>query len=220
MAADISMSKTILPDPGWGKDNFSFERTLYSKGFSSVIGCDEAGRGPLAGPVVAASVLLPVDCEHSLFLDSKVLTHKKRLFLAQLLRQTNAVIGIGIVSEQEIDTVNILQASLLAMKRAVQSMTAMSPDFILVDGKFPIPIDIEQCPLIKGESRSSSIAAASIIAKTERDRIMTDLHTLYPLYNFAQHKGYPTREHRELIATHGPCPVHRMSFKGVKEYVK
>ncbi len=214
------MSKTIFPGPGCGKDTFSFERSLYSKGYSCVIGCDEAGRGPLAGPVVAASVLLPADVEHSLFLDSKVLSHKKRLLLAQILRKTNGVIGLGIASEQEIDTVNILQASLLAMQRAVESMMGIAPDFILVDGTFPIPISIEQLPLIKGESRSSSIAAASIIAKTERDRIMTELHTHYPLYNFAQHKGYPTKEHRELISTHGPCPAHRKSFKGVKEYVK
>lgn len=214
------MSKTTIPDTDSSKDNFSFERSLYSKGYSCVVGCDEAGRGPLAGPVVAASVLLPVDCDHPLFLDSKVLSHKKRLSLAGLLHETKAVVGVGIVSEQEIDTINILQASLLAMKRAVLSMASIAPDFILVDGKFSIPLDIEQQPLVKGESKSSSIAAASIIAKTERDRIMTELHERYPVYNFAKHKGYPTKEHRELLSIHGPCPAHRMSFKGVNEYGK
>lgn len=214
------MSTIIIPDTDSSKDNYSFERCLYSKGYSCVIGCDEAGRGPLAGPVVAASVLLPVDCDHSVFLDSKVLSHKKRLSLARLLYETKAVIGTGIVSEHEIDVINILQASLLAMKRAVQSMVSITPDFILVDGKFSIPLEIDQQPLVKGESKSSSIAAASIIAKTHRDRIMTDLHERYPVYNFAKHKGYPTKEHRDLLSMHGPCPAHRMTFKGVNGYEK
>ena len=216
----ISMAKTILPESDGGKDNFSFERSLYSKGYSCVVGCDEAGRGPLAGPVVAASVLLPQDCDHSLFLDSKILSHKKRLHLACILRATTAVIGVGVVSEKEIDEINILQASLLAMKRSVLGMLNITPDFILVDGKFSIPINIDQQPLIKGESKSGSIAAASIIAKTERDKIMVELHAKYPIYNFAQHKGYPTLKHRKILADHGPCPAHRFSFKGVKEHVK
>jgi len=214
------MLKTILPDNTEGKDNFSFERSLYAKGFSCVVGCDEAGRGPLAGPVVAASVLLPTDCDHSLFLDSKILSHRRRLELACLLRDLGANIGVGVASAREIDKINILQASLLAMKRAVKNLEGSKPDFILVDGKFSIPMNIPQEPLIKGESKSSSIAAASIIAKTERDRIMTSLHNKYPVYNFSQHKGYPTKKHRELITVHGPCPAHRKSFKGVTEYVK
>jgi len=214
------MIPTILPDSIQGKDNFTFERFLYSKGYSCVAGCDEAGRGPLAGPVVAASVFLPVDCAHSLFLDSKILSHPKRLELASQLYDMGAAIGVGIVSERKIEEINILQASLLAMKIAVEDMTDCQPDFILIDGKFTIPLNTSQKALTKGESKSSSIAAASIIAKTTRDEIMTRLHEQYPLYNFHKHKGYPTREHRRLISVHGPCPAHRMSFRGVTEYVK
>jgi ribonuclease HII len=201
-------------------DNFHIERVLYARGMVRVGGCDEAGRGPLAGPVVAASVVLPTDCRHSIFLDSKILRHEKRVELAKLLYEIGAAIGIGVVPEQQIDRLNILQASLLAMKLAVENMPTPLPDFILVDGKFTIPIAISQEALIKGESKSASIAAASILAKVARDRLMDDLHSRYPLYNFKKNKGYPTKEHRMAIATHGPCPVHRMTFRGVKEHVQ
>jgi len=140
--------------------------------------------------------------------------------LEKLLYEIDAIIGVGIVSEQQIDCINILQASLLAMKLAVENMPAPPPDFILVDGKFTIPLAISQEALIKGESKSASIAAASIIAKVARDRMMDSLHSRYPVYNFKKNKGYPTREHRLAIATHGPCPVHRTTFRGVKEYVE
>ncbi|MFH0780737.1 MAG: ribonuclease HII [Pseudomonadota bacterium] len=199
-------------------DNFFLESCLYAKGFVRVTGCDEAGRGPLAGPVVAASVVLPRDCTHSVFLDSKVLSHAKRVELEKLLLTLGASIGIGIVSEQQIDHINILQASLLAMKLAVENMPGPPSDFILVDGKFPIPLAVSQEALIKGESKSASIAAASIIAKVTRDRLMDNLHTQYPAYHFSKNKGYPTREHRLAIAVHGPCPAHRRTFRGVKEY--
>lgn len=210
----------ILVDCSRGNDNFCLERALYARGMLRVAGCDEAGRGPLAGPVVAASVILPTTCQHSVFLDSKILRHEKRVELESLLYAMNAIVGIGVVSEQKIDRINILQASLLAMKLAVESMLGPPPDFILVDGKFTIPLTISQEALVKGESRSASIAAASIIAKVTRDRLMDSLHTQYPLYNFKKNKGYPTREHRLAIVTNGPCPVHRRTFKGVKEYVK
>ncbi len=210
----------IFADCSRGTDNFSLERVLYARGMVRIAGCDEAGRGPLAGPVVAASVILPTDCRHSVFLDSKVLSHAKRVALEKLLFEIDAVIGVGIVSEQQIDCINIFQASLLAMKLAVKNMPAPPPDFILVDGKFTIPLAISQEALIKGESKSASIAAASIVAKVARDRIMDSLHSRYPVYNFKKNKGYPTREHRLAIATHGPCPVHRTTFRGVKEYVK
>jgi len=213
------MQKTLV-DCSPGNDNFSLERLLYARGMLGVAGCDEAGRGPLAGPVVAASVILPTNCRHSVFLDSKILRHAKRVELENLLYKIDAAIGIGIVSEQTIDSINILQASLLAMKLAVENMAGPLPDFILVDGKFTIPLAISQKALIKGESKSASIAAASIIAKVARDRLMDSLHAQYPLYNFQQNKGYPTREHRLAIATHGPCPVHRRTFRGVKEYVE
>lgn len=214
------MIKAILQYDTENSDNFRIERYLYAKGFLYVAGCDEAGRGPLAGPVVAACVHLHQNCDHSVFLDSKVLSRKKRDSLYTHLHDTCADIGVGIVSARVIERINILQASLLAMKYAVENMTISRPDFILVDGKFAIPTPIEQESLIKGESKSGSIAAASIVAKVERDRIMEELHKQYPLYNFASHKGYPTREHRQAIVRHGPCKIHRKTFKGVREFVK
>ncbi len=202
------------------KDNFSFEKFLYSNGYLRVAGCDEAGRGPLAGPVVASCVILPTNCNHSLFVDSKILTHRKRVVLKDRLLAIGATFGIGIVSEQEIDEINILQASLLAMKRAVLKLSGPSPDFILVDGTFTIPMVIPQAPLVKGESKSGSIAAASILAKVERDRLMVEYHQQFPCYNFLKNKGYPTREHRQAIQTNGICPIHRKTFRGVREYVE
>ncbi len=201
-----------------GGDNFRIERFLYSRGFLNVAGCDEVGRGPLAGPVVAACVVLPRDCDHSVFLDSKKLTHDKRVLLERKLNRIGALIGLGQVSEKKIDEINILQASLLAMKLAVSNLNINGNiiDYLLVDGKFPVPLPIPQETHIKGESKSSSIAAASIAAKVTRDRFMSSLHEKYPVYNFAQNKGYPTREHRQAILLHGPSPVHRYSFRGVK----
>lgn len=195
-------------------DNFRHERSLFLAGFERVGGCDEAGRGPLAGPVVAGCVVLPRDCDHSVFLDSKRISHKRRSTLLQLLKKIGAEIGVGIVSAEDIDALNILQASLLAMKKAVESL-AIPPDFLLIDGKFTIHTGIQQEAMIKGESKSASIAAASIVAKVTRDKIMADYHELYPQYNFIQHKGYPTKAHKEAIIQFGPCPIHRMSFKGV-----
>lgn len=199
-------------------DNFRFERHLHERGYRYVAGCDEVGRGPLAGPVLAACVVLPVNCHHSRFLDSKILSPSQRLDLNDHLLEIGALMGIGIVSPRQIDRINILQASLLAMRRAIENMVGSLPDFILVDGKFEVPMAIPQAPLIKGESKSASIAAASIVAKVARDRIMEDFHRQYPLYNFQQHKGYPTREHREALRSHGPCPIHRMTFNGVNGY--
>ena len=214
------MIKAFLQNNTENSDNFSNERYLYSRGFLCVAGCDEAGRGPLAGPVVASCVHLPQNCEHSIFLDSKILSATRRHYLYQHLLDIQADIGIGIVSERHIERINILQASLLAMQRAVLDMVSAKSDFILVDGKFTIPINISQVPLIKGESKSCSIAAASIVAKVERDRIMKELHEKFPIYNFRQHKGYPTREHRLAIKENGPCTAHRRTFKGVREFVK
>ncbi len=201
-----------------GGDNFRIERLLYSRGYLNVAGCDEVGRGPLAGPVVAACVVLPRDCDHSVFLDSKKLTHAKRVVLERKLRRIGALIGLGQVSEKNIDEINILQASLLAMKLAVSNLNINGNiiDYLLVDGKFPVPLPIPQETHTKGESKSSSIAAASIAAKVTRDNFMVSLHEKYPVYNFAQNKGYPTREHRQAILLHGPSPVHRYSFRGVK----
>lgn len=210
---------TIL---GVENDNFHFERELQSRGKKCIAGTDEAGRGPLAGPVVAACVSLSEKCDPSPFLDSKKISAKHRLHLYEILRNSGSSIGVGVVSHKRIDTINILQASLLAMKLAVCNHAAISTtpiDFLLVDGKFEVPVQTPQLALIKGESKSGSIAAASIIAKVYRDRIMALLHQKYPQYGFQQNKGYPTKKHRQAIAQYGTSPVHRMTFKGVREFV-
>lgn len=198
-------------------DAFSFERVLYDQGFLAVAGTDEVGRGPLAGPVVAACVTLPLDCDFTQFKDSKKLTPAVREHLFVVLKDIGAVIGVGVISEHMIDRVNILQASLLAMKKAMEDMPHR-PDFLLVDGKFPVPLPIPQRPLVKGDSRSASIAAASIVAKVTRDDLMKQYHRQYPNYSFQSNMGYPTAEHRRALAVHGPCPLHRKSFAGVKEF--
>ena len=205
----------LLSDTAIGKDNFIFEKFLRKNGYKSIAGCDEVGRGPLAGPVVAAAVVLPSSIDPTIYLDSKVLSHKKRELLASILFDSGARIGIAFVSEQEIDRINILQASLLAMKLATENIEGEPVDFLLVDGKFEAPLPIEQQAMIKGESKSASIAAASIIAKVRRDRFMAEMHEKYPVYNFAKNKGYPTKEHRLALQQYGPCPIHRQSFNGV-----
>ncbi|SHO51053.1 ribonuclease HII [Desulfopila aestuarii] len=216
------MGKRLFDAGEPSTSNFSHERALARQGFVRIAGCDEVGRGPLAGPVVAASVILPPDCDPSLFIDSKQLNHKRRLELYQLLSAIQAAIGIGIVSVEKIDEINILQASLLAMKRSVEQLAnaGSPPDYILVDGKFEIPLITPQTPLIKGETKSGSIAAASIVAKVTRDAIMDTLDDQYPGYGLGQHKGYPTRQHRQAIAAIGPSKVHRKTFRGVKEFVR
>jgi len=204
-----------------GDDTFLLERRLIRQGVSIVAGVDEAGRGPLAGPVVAGCVVLPADCDYSRFQDSKKLTARRREKRFAELHDCGAHIGVGQCSPREIEEKNILQASLLAMKRAIEDcLPADLPDFLLIDGTFPVPITLPQQTLIKGESKSASIAAASIIAKVTRDRIMAEAHLDFPHYNFMNNQGYPTREHRQAIAAFGPCPLHRRTFKGVREFVK
>ncbi|MBA3014527.1 MAG: ribonuclease HII [Proteobacteria bacterium] len=198
-------------------DSFSFERELYRQGFRAIAGTDEVGRGPLAGPVVAACVILPRECDFSQFKDSKKLTPAIRQQLTLHLRDIGAVIGVGVISERIIDRYNILQASLLAMKKAMEDMPQV-PDFLLVDGKFPVPVSVPQRALVKGDSRSATIAAASIVAKVTRDELMKHYHNQYPHYSFQSNMGYPTAEHRRALAEHGPCPLHRKSFAGVKEF--
>jgi len=200
------------------KDSFSYERALFRQGYKVVAGTDEAGRGPLAGPVVAAAVVLPRRCNYRIFMDSKVLSAERRQELLVELYSIKALIGVGICEAAEIDRLNILQASLLAMKKGLEAL-AVAPDFVLVDGKFPVPALLLQQTLIKGESRSASIAAASIVAKETRDRLMAEYHQAYPQYNFDRHKGYPTVEHRRLLKKHGPCPIHRRTFKGVRDHL-
>jgi ribonuclease HII len=198
-------------------DSFAWERELFRQGNGLVAGTDEAGRGPLAGPVVAACVILPAGCDFSVFKDSKKISAPERSSLHELLLEIGAKIGVGHGTVDDINRINILQASLLAMKKAVDAL-AERPDFLLVDGKFPVPLFIPQKSLVRGESRSASIAAASIVAKQERDRLMRSYDRQYPLYNFARHKGYPTAEHRRLLKKHGPCEIHRRTFKGVREH--
>jgi ribonuclease HII len=203
---------------------WQFEHEAKSKGYNIIAGVDEAGRGPLAGPVVSAAVVLPESLSHGNISDgplagindSKKLSEKKRTALFPLIKENAIAVAVGIAHHQEIDQINILQASLLSMKRAVDNLST-SPDFLLIDGKFTIDSDINQSALIKGDSRSISIAAASIIAKVTRDAIMAELDSQYPEYNFIQHKGYPTKAHKAAIVKHGPCPIHRMTFRGVKE---
>jgi ribonuclease HII len=199
-------------------DSFSFERELFRQGYTIVAGTDEAGRGPLAGPVVAACVVLPEGCDFTPYKDSKKLSATVRKKLYDHLYEIGADIGVGIGTVEDIDRINILQASLLAMKRSFEALSS-TPDFLLVDGKFPVPLLISQKSLVKGESRSASIAAASIIAKEERDKLMAEYDVQFPLYGFCRHKGYPTAEHRRLVKEHGPCEIHRRTFKGVREYL-
>lgn len=205
-------------------DTFQFERGLHARGCALVAGLDEAGRGPLAGPVVAACVILPRDCPYHLFQDSKLLTARRREELFALLHEHAAIIGVGSATPREIEQLNILQASLLAMRRALDNCTVNNgntpPDHLLVDGKFPAPSPIAQTTLIKGERRSASIAAASIIAKVTRDRMMAEYHQQYPQYEFHRHQGYPTRAHRQAIERCGPSPIHRRTFRGVREYLE
>jgi ribonuclease HII len=205
---------------------FQFEHEAKTKGYNAVAGVDEAGRGPLAGPVVSAAVIFSPDTALDRLSnsplaginDSKKLSEKKRKTLFPLIKEVAMAVSIGIAQHQEIDRLNILRASLLSMKRAVDGLSPRA-DFLLIDGKYTIDSTIDQAAVIKGDSRSISIAAASIIAKVTRDAIMARLHDTYPQYNFIQHKGYPTKAHKAAILKHGPCPVHRMTFKGVKEAV-
>lgn len=176
-------------------------------------GCDEAGRGCLAGPVVAAAVILPEHFAHPLLNDSKQLTETQRELLRPIIEAEALSWGIGVCSPEEIDQLNILQASITAMHRAIDQLV-LSPELLLIDGnRFrPYPGIPHEC-IVKGDATYRSIAAASILAKTERDRLMLELALQYPGYGFAEHKGYPTPQHRAALAELGPSPVHRLSFR-------
>lgn len=176
-------------------------------------GCDEAGRGCLAGPVVAAAVILPERFTHPLLNDSKQLTESQRELLRPIIEGEALSWGIGVCSPEEIDQLNILQASITAMHRAIDQLV-LSPELLLIDGnRFrPYPGISHEC-IVKGDATYRSIAAASILAKTERDRMMLELAQQYPGYGFAEHKGYPTPQHRAALVELGPSPVHRLSFR-------
>lgn len=180
-----------------------------------IAGVDEAGRGPLAGPVVAAAVILPNSAPPFPFRDSKTISHERRVILHDWLFASGAAIGIGIVEPEEIDRINILQAALLAMRIAVERIDPR-PEKILIDGNQLIPrFDIAQEAIVKGDAKIPAISAASIIAKVTRDRIMGELHAQYPQYGFDRHKGYGTKEHRDALLKHGPAAIHRKTFAGV-----
>lgn len=189
------------------------DKSLWIK-HKYIAGCDEAGRGPLAGPVVAAAVILPRNFEDPQIDDSKKLTAVLREKLFTVIIQSAVSYAFGIVDHETIDRINILNATKKAMHQAVMSLSPI-PEVVLIDAvKIPdLPVSYEQMPLIKGDTLSISIAAASILAKVRRDAIMREYHEKYPQYHFDQHKGYPTKLHRSCIQEHGPCPIHRMTFR-------
>ncbi len=199
------------------RDLWDYEIKARDKGYRFVVGVDEAGRGPLAGPVVAAAVILSLDAVLEGLDDSKKLSPAKR---EELFPKIQAMAhGVAVVNPEVIDEINILQAARLAMKQAVEKLPS-DPDLLLIDGNQKIDSSIDQWAIVKGDAKSFSIAAASVLAKVTRDRIMEDYHGLYPQYEFARHKGYGTQLHRDLIAEHGSCPIHRRTFKGVAEYLR
>ena len=195
-----------------------FEKMYYGRGYQRIAGVDEVGRGPLAGPVLAAAVILPREGVGERLFDSKQISSKKREDLCELIFSKALGVGIGTVGQEEIDLVNILQATLKAMALAVESLPIL-PDFILIDGPQGLAIPFPQKPIRKGDQLSHSIAAASIVAKVTRDHMMIEWHQRYPQYNFAKHKGYGTKEHRKAIEKFGVCELHRKTFRGVKEYL-
>jgi ribonuclease HII len=200
--------------PAATADRGLFERRACSRGFLRVAGIDEVGRGPLAGPVVAAAVIFPAGIDLPAVRDSKQLSAARRLILQQQIRQCAVDIAIGSVDPEEIDAINILQATFQAMIRAVDGLR-QQPDFLLIDGPYTLPLAIAQQGIKQGDQRSVSIAAASIIAKVHRDHFMAEQHLLYPNYGFVSNMGYGTRQHLEALRCYGPCPIHRRSFRGV-----
>lgn len=191
--------------------DYTFEHQAHEQGFNVVCGVDEAGRGPLAGPVCAAAVILPDGLVIEGLDDSKKLTEKKRDALYDVICEEALAYGIAFASVEEIEEMNILQATFLAMKRAVESLN-IKPDLALVDGNQKPNLEIQARTLVKGDAKSPSIAAASILAKVTRDRLMTEIAEQYPEYEFPKHKGYGTKLHYEKIMEHGISPVHRRSF--------
>jgi ribonuclease HII len=195
-----------------------YETKARDRKFYNIAGVDEAGRGPLAGPVVAAAVIFSSSIDIAGLDDSKKLSAKKRDELFPKIQKNVVAYGVAVVDPKVIDEINILQAARLAMKGAVDQLQPV-PDLLLIDGNQKIESTLNQWAIIKGDSKSLSIAAASVLAKVTRDRIMDDYHKLYPQYQFNRHKGYGTKLHRTLIQEHGPCPIHRSTFKGVSEYI-
>ena len=190
---------------------FDYEIEKMNMGYTAVCGCDEAGRGPLCGPVVAAAVILSPDVVIEGLNDSKKLTEKKREALFDIIKEKAVAYAIAEASPAEIDEINILNASMLAMRRAVEALPVKA-DFALIDGNCSRGFTIPTQTIVKGDAISSSIAAASILAKVTRDRGCIDLDREYPMYGIAKHKGYPTKDHMAAVIEHGPSPIHRKTF--------
>ncbi len=199
-------------------DLLVFERELYDKGIKLIAGVDEVGRGPLFGPVVAAAVILKKDYNLKGLTDSKKLTEKKRNEFYEILKKDAVAIGIGIIDEKKIDEVNIYEATKLAMKEAINNLK-VKPEHILIDA-MPLELDIPTTSIIKGDSKSESIAAASVIAKVTRDSMMYEMDKKYPLYGFGSHKGYPTKKHIEALKEYGVIKGYRRTFTPVKDLIK
>jgi ribonuclease HII len=205
----------IPPSP-----DISFEEELWKINSHRVAGIDEAGRGAWAGPVVAAFVILPVEPSICQVLsgvrDSKQMNKKQQEYWSEKIKENASEWGVGFADHAEIDQFGILPATRLAMKRALASL-ATAPDHLLIDAVFLSDVNIPQTPLIKGDRRSLSIAAASVLAKTTRDAFMQQEDMVYPQYGFKTHKGYGTRRHQSALSVHGPCPIHRMTYRPLRE---
>lgn len=198
-------------------DLLEYERELYNKGYTLIAGCDEAGRGPLCGPVVASAVILPVGYELPGLTDSKKLTEKQREKFFSIIMKDAISVGVSVIDSGKIDEINILEASRLAMQQAVSKLSK-APEYILTDA---MDLRVDNClPIIKGDQKSLSIAAASVIAKVTRDHIMYDLDKEYPHLELAKHKGYPTKRHLELIEKYGILEFYRKTFRPVKNLLK
>lgn len=193
------------------RDMWQYEREAHERGYTLVCGVDEAGRGPLAGPVCAAAVILPFDIEIPGIDDSKKLTEKKREELFPLIQEKALAWSVAFGTVEEIESFNILNATMMAMERAVKGL-AITPDIVFIDGNKAPSLDLPVRTIVKGDANSTSIAAASILAKVTRDRLLYEYDKAYPEYGFAAHKGYGTAAHIAAIGTHGACPVHRYSF--------
>lgn len=192
-------------------DLWQLERELFSQGYATLCGVDEAGAGPLAGRVYAAAVILPQGWDHPYLNDSKRVTPRRRDLLYEAITQEALAWSVAWAEPEEIDAINILQARMLAMERAIQGLS-IPPDLALIDGNRSQGITAPNQTVVKGDSKSASIAAASILAKVSRDRYMVEMDGVYPQYGFAQHKGYPTKLHYQRLRQYGPCPIHRRSF--------
>jgi ribonuclease HII len=216
MQFDIFAQAKDTPDVPY----LAIEQGLWSSGHEFIAGVDEVGRGPLAGPVVAAACILPKNVRYPAVQDSKALTEEQReAIYEELINDKRVIWAVHIIDHETVDTINILRSTLLAMKEAVQKLSK-TPQFVLIDGRDSPPLSIPHLALIKGDSRSQSIAAASIIAKVTRDRIMDAYDEEYPRYGFKKHKGYGTSAHLKAIEQHGLCPIHRRSFALIAKKAK